>query len=276
MSISAFRIQAQQLIPIPTNAASPDELTRQLPRGLYSTFSTNHHGTRILGLSAHLDRLYLPAAEQHIQPSASRADLQPALATLASANAPGESRFRLLLSASDGMIYIIVQPFAPLSNEIYERGVKVITAELTRHNPRLKDSGFIAESQPERMKVNGGIFEVLLTHKGKIYEGMTSNFYAVTQIANLRHIVTARRGILLGVTRRIVLRLARGQGMDIVYRPPRVDEHFAEAFLTSSSRGIVPIVQINDSRVGEGRPGAWTKVLSLAYQAYVEERSEAI
>jgi branched-subunit amino acid aminotransferase/4-amino-4-deoxychorismate lyase len=64
--------------------------------------------------------------------------------------------------------------------------------------------------------------------------------------------------------------------MEIEYRPPRLEENFAEAFITSSSRGVVPVVSIDGGRVGEGRPGAWTKRLSLAYQAYVEERSESL
>jgi branched-chain amino acid aminotransferase len=274
MSISAFRLEDQRIISLETGATSPDELTRQLPSGLYTTFSTNHNGTRALGLSAHLDRLYVPA--QTVPPSASRADLRLALAKLAFDSAPGESRFRLLRSATDGTVYVIVQPFTPLAKEIYARGVKVVTADLVRHDPRRKDSGFITESQSARTRVGGDVFEVLLTRNGKIYEGMTSNFYAVTQIGNLRNIVTARTGILLGVTRRAVLRLARGQGMSIHYRAPRVDESFAEAFLTSSSRSIVPIVSIDDSRVGEGTVGAWTSRLMNAYQAYIEERSESL
>ena len=295
MSLAAFRLSSQRLIPIVVRndipqdndsagfhpapqVISPDELTRRLPRGLYTTFSTNHNGTRVLGLSAHLKRLNLPTP-------ASRADLRLALSQLASANAPGESRLRVLVSDSDGTVYVIVQPFAPPAKEIYERGVNVTTAELTRHDPRLKDSGFIAASQSQRAQVGGDIYEVLLTRKGMIYEGMTSNFYVVPQTSVCvppkmqtevcGTLVTARTGILLGVTRRVVLRLARGQGMDIEYRAPRLEEDFAEAFLTSSSRGIVPIVQIDDRRVGQGTVGAWTKRLSLAYQAYVEERSES-
>lgn len=276
----AYRLAAQQLIPLEADAKTPDELTRQLPRGLYSTFVTNHGGTRVLGLSAHLDRLNLPSL-------ASRADLRRALSQLAASNSPGESRFRVLHSESDGTVYVIVQKFTPPAKEIYEKGVKVVTANLVRRDARRKDSGFIAESQSQRSQVGGNVYEVLLTKNGKIYEGMTSNFYAVVPSAPqdlscasqnefCGTLVTARTGILLGVTRRAVLRLARGEGMSIIYRPPRVDEEFAEAFLTSSSRGIVPIVQIDNRRVGEGRVGAWTKRLSLAYAAYVEERSERL
>jgi len=186
MSLSAFQLTLRGLTPLVSAATSPDELTRQLPRGLYTTFSTNTGGARVLGLTAHLDRLYVPPQAEGICPSASRvakhpvrADLRRALAKLAADSAPGESRFRLILSASDGTVYIIVQPFTPLAKEIYEHGVKVITADLIRHDPRLKDSGFITESQSARTRVGGDVFEVLLTKGGRIYEGMTSNFYAV-------------------------------------------------------------------------------------------------
>lgn len=265
----AYRLNHQILTPIQTNAANPDELTRQLPRGLYTTFSTNHNGMRVLGLTAHLDRLNLPNL-------ASRSDLRRALSQLAESNAPGESRFRVIVSDADGTVYVIVQTFAPPAKEIYERGVKVVTADLVRHDARRKDSGFIAASKSQRAQVGGEVYEVLLTKGGKIYEGMTSNFYAVTQNKFCSTLVTARTGILLGVTRRVVLRLARGQGMSIEYRAPQLDENFAEAFLTSSSRGIVPIVQIDGKAVGEGGVGAWTKRLSLAYAAYVEKRSEEL
>jgi branched-chain amino acid aminotransferase len=172
------------------------------------------------------------------------------------------------------MIYIVIQPFHPLSKEIYENGVKVITSELSRQAPRVKDTGFISSSMAQRRKVDRHVFEVLLTKKGQILEGMTSNFYAIKG----KTLITARRGILLGVTRRVILRLARGQGMSIrvAYRSPRANEKFDEAFLTSSSRGVVPIVSIDNKAVGQGWVGRWTKMLSKAYQAYVEERSEKI
>jgi branched-subunit amino acid aminotransferase/4-amino-4-deoxychorismate lyase len=49
-----------------------------------------------------------------------------------------------------------------------------------------------------------------------------------------------------------------------------------EAFLTSSSRGIVPVIQIDRVTVGEGRVGGITRQLSAAYEAYVLEKAEEI
>jgi len=230
--------------------------------------------------------------------------LRKQIADLARSLLPRESRIRLVLTKDTGDVYIGIQPLIPPAPEVYRDGVHVITAEMARHDPRIKGTDFITQSAEQRKLVKGDVYEILMVNDGKILEGMTSNFYAVRSVIASRALdlaakqshnssarllravdhhprnditlITAQKGILLGVTRRAVLRLARGEGMSIEYRSPRVDENFNEAFLTSSSRGVVPIVKINDKPVGQGRAGAWTKSLSLAYQAYVEKRSEKI
>ena len=274
MSILAFKIDTMGNLPIQTSAKTLDEMTRDLPQGFYTTFSTLSHGTKALGLHAHLQRLYVPALEQGLVPSVNEPALRAGIAELAKANLPKESRIRLILTKNEGAVYAVIQLFERLSKQVYENGVKVISVELARQSPRVKDTGFISSSSEERKYVGRDVFEVLLTKNGKILEGMTSNFYAIKG----KTLVTAQRGILLGVTRRVILRLAGGQGMSIrvAYRAPGINEKFDEAFLTSSSRGIVPIVRIDKNSVGQGRVGKWTKMLSKAYQAYVEERSEKI
>ncbi len=289
MTISAFQVNKKGLHPIQTHARTLDEITRELPQGFYTTFTTLDAGTKVLGLHMHLQRLYLPAKELSFVPAVDEPTLRHRIADLAKTFLPKEARVRLILAKNDASMYIVIQQFESLARHVYEEGVKVVTAELARQAPRLKDTGFIASSNHQRRLVGGDVFEVLLTKDGKILEGMTSNFYAVlpvpqnsfcdssrVQDKSCGTVVTAQKGILLGVTRRAVLRLARGQGMSIEYRPPRVDEKFDEAFLTSSSRGVVPIVSIDNVPVGEGRVGQWVKMLSKAYQAYVEERSEKI
>jgi branched-chain amino acid aminotransferase len=270
MHITAFKITPSGNIPIQTQANTLDEFTRELSQGFYTTFSTLLQGTKVMGLHAHLQRLYLPSAGQGIVPSVDMHTLRTRISVLAKMNQPKESRIRLVLTKDEGLIHAAVQPFEPLSPQIYENGVAVVTTEMKRQAPRVKDTGFISSSMEQRKQVDRNVFEVLLTSHGKILEGMTSNFYAVKG----RTLITARRGILLGVTRRAVLRLARGQGMLIEYRSVRVGEKIHEAFLTSSSRGVVPIISIDNKLVGQGRVGKWTKVLSQAYQSYVEKRSE--
>lgn len=255
-------------------AGSPDGLTRQLPQGFYTTFRTLAGGTKVLGLNSHLDRLYKPALVQGMQPALTRDELKRVLVRLVGQNAPGESRIRLVLSASDspGAIYAILEPFRPLPGEVYQNGVHVISLPLERTTPRLKSTTFIERSQSARQLVHGDTFEVLLMRHGRILEGMTSNFFYVKN----GRLGTARKNILLGVTRRTVLRVGRGIGLEIEYRPLQREQVplLNEAFLTSSSRGIVPIVQIDDVTVGEGRPGEVTNRLRNRYEAYIESHAE--
>jgi branched-chain amino acid aminotransferase len=265
-----FKITHSENVPHPTQAKTLDEMTRELPDGFYTTFSTLSGGTKVLGLRAHLQRLYFPAAEMRLAPSVDESTLRARLAGLVKPNLPGESRIRLILTKDNGMVYAGVQPFEPLPDSVYQNGVHTVTSGVSRSDPRIKGTDFIMKSAEQRKLVRGDVFEILLTHNGKILEGMTSNFYAIKG----KMLVTARSGILLGVTRRAVLQIARGEGMSIEYRSPKVGEKFDEAFLTSSSRGVVPIVSIDQSPVGQGGVGAWTKTLSQAYQAYVEKRSE--
>jgi branched-chain amino acid aminotransferase len=103
---------------------------------------------------------------------------------------------------------------------------------------------------------------------------MTSNFFYVQ--ANILY--TAQRDILLGVTRTMVIRAARGRGVDVKYQPLKLNQLPAvtEAFITSSSRGVVPVVQIDEVRIGQGRPGKSTQLLMSAYSEYVLKHAEKI
>jgi branched-chain amino acid aminotransferase len=270
MDMIAFKITLSGNLPHQTQAKTLDEMTRELPQGFYTTFSTLSNGEKVLGLRAHLQRLYIPAFELGLMPSVDESTLRLRIADLARMNLPKESRIRVILTKDKGVIYVGIQPFEALPDSVYRDGVHVITSSVSRSDPRIKGTDFIAKSAEQRKLVKGGVFEILLTHNGNILEGMTSNFYAVRG----KTLVTARSGVLLGVTRRVALRLARGEGMPIEYRSPKVGEKFNEAFLTSSSRGVVPIVSIDQSPVGQGRVGKWTKKLMKAYQAYVESKSE--
>jgi branched-chain amino acid aminotransferase len=285
MPAYAYRITTHGIVPLGMPASTLDEITSRLPQGFYTTFSTLAHGTKVLGLQAHLDRLYIPAKESGLHPAVERQAVREHIARIVRENLPHESRVRLILTKDTGGIYVMVQPFIPPPKEVYENGVHVVTSPIARSDPRIKATDFITESAGQRKLVTGGVYEVLLVHKGRMVEGMTSNFYAVQYSAGrvgeavsrpAGTLITAQRGILLGVTRRAVLKLARGQGMSIEYRAPRVDEKFDEAFLTSSSRGVVPVVKIDDRPVGQGAVGDWAKTLRKAYQAYVEESSERI
>lgn len=108
---------------------------------------------------------------------------------------------------------------------------------------------------------------------------MTSNFfYIIGRDGVPPYLGTAQRGILPGITRGTVIRLARGRGVEVQYRALRLNQlaDVSEAFITSSSRGVVPVVQIDHVTVGQGSPGQITRTLMAAYNAYVLEHAEKI
>ncbi|GAB4547178.1 MAG: D-amino-acid transaminase [Anaerolineales bacterium] len=265
-----FEITPRKNIPLQTSAQTLDEWTRGLPQGFYTTFITLARAEKVFGLSAHLARLFTPAAEMNLRLPVSAAELRARLSALAKLFAPQEARVRLLLTKGTGRLYAALAPFSPPNESTYQNGVAVLSVESARHDPRIKDSGFIAESAAQRKLLSDSVYEILLSQRGKILEGMTSNFYVIVKDT----LITARQGILLGVTRRVALRVARGEGLSIEYRAPSLTEGFSEAFLTSSSRGIVPIVSIDGMPVGEGKVGEWTKRLIKAYGDYVARQAE--
>jgi branched-chain amino acid aminotransferase len=285
--IRTWRITPTQTINMDMVSASLDEVTRQLPEGFYSTFRTFNGGRRVLGLSSHLQRLYGPVPA----PDVDEPRLRRELFSLLEPYRPGEARVRAIMT-KQGQTFLAMEPLKPLPHEVYEHGVTVETIELQRERPRLKSTGFIGRSDSERRHIaNEGIFEALLVKDGNLLEGMTSNFFYVNyprassasrraRLSAQREVIlgTARDDILLGITRETVIDIARGRGLEVKYAPLKQDQisRIQEAFITSSSRGIVPVVKINDVTIGEGRPGRITQDLASAYEAYLIEKAETI
>ena len=119
----------------PFDTSSLDAVTRQLPQGFYSTFRTYDGGVRALGLRAHLQRLYEPAKLQQINPAVPVGSLRRHLAETLD-EYPDEARVRVILTG-DGRVYMALSHLKPLPAEVYSQGVKVITTDVRRQNPRL-------------------------------------------------------------------------------------------------------------------------------------------
>jgi branched-chain amino acid aminotransferase len=253
---------------------SLDAITRQLPEGYYSTFRTFDRCTRVLGLADHLRRLYDPVPAPEVSASALRRQLLDLLEHFR----PGEARVRLIMT-KPGQIYIVIEPLKLLSRDVYKRGVRAETTEMYRDTPRLKSTAFIGVSDAERKHIaQDGIFEALLVKDGSILEGMTSNFFYIGRNGTPPYLGTAQDDILLGITRQIVIEIAQNNRLEVKYQPLKRDQLAAaqEAFITSSSRGIVPVVQIDGVTIGQGMPGPITKKLSAIYDVYVNKKAEKI
>ncbi len=256
-----------------------DTITTALPEGLYTTFRTYGGRSRVVGLHSHLARLYLPARVRGIIPTVRRQDdfreiLYDLLKRLD--DDIQEARVRLILDTSvdAGTIYVLLAPMQALPAEVYEKGVRLDISKARRELPALKRTEFISKSSTERKRVGDGIFEMLLINRGRILEGVTSNFFYILDGV----LCTAGRGILMGVTRQTVLTLAKREGIEIRYKALALNELSAveEAFITSSSRGVVPVVQIGEQHIGNRKVGETTRRLMNLYQREVLSLAEKI
>ena len=266
-----------RLLELDPLAPTLDDVSRRLPAGVYTTFRTYNRRARVLGLTAHLDRLDRSAAHSGLSVPVDRNGLLARLALLLDSVAPAEARVRITVDTTrePGKVYISLQPLHPLPLEVYERGVQVSACNLHRDSPEVKSTRFIDVTRSLRAAMPPGVFELLMYDaRGCILEGLTSNFFGI--LAGAVH--TAGEGVLSGVTRGVALRLADQEAIPVVLQPVCLDDlgHLDEAFLTSSSRGIVPVVRIGERVVGDGGPGPLTRRLMQAYLRYLDQNAEPI
>jgi branched-chain amino acid aminotransferase len=183
-------------------------------------------------------------------------------------------RVRLTVPVDVDQILISVEPFEVYPVEFYQHGVRCATTRLSRHTPRAKSTDFIAPSRESKAAIDPGIHELLIVNRaGEILEGISSNFYAV--VNGVLH--TAGQEVLEGITRRIVLQEAASV-IPIDYQPVRMNQlvRAAEAFITSSSREVMPVIQIDEQIIDAGQPGSITQVLLAKYRACQERDAETV
>jgi len=254
MSITVWKIDASMISPLNFHETDFDSITKRLPAGLYTTFRTFAQHTKVIGLGAHLARLYQPAKSEKLVIVRTQRELRQILGQLLNSMGTDEARLRIVLDTASepGTLYVMTQPFQILSEKLYHEGVHVVLSASSRDEPRLKKTQFISASASERERIRGDVFEILLTCRGRILEGMTSNFFYMREDT----LGTAAHGVLPGVTRGTVLALARQAKMRVRYRALPCNEIAAitEAFITSSSRGIIPIARIENRNIGSTRP----------------------
>jgi branched-chain amino acid aminotransferase len=143
-----------------------------------------------------------------------------------------------------------------------------MTVHMERHNPSSKTNDWVAQREAAAATLPPHIFQgILVNEAGELLEGFSTNFYAIRG----GELYTAGEGVLGGISRKIVLTVAPDI-LPVNLRPITLDEisTLSEAFVTSASRGIIPIVKIDDHIIGNGKPGPLTQQLSAAYLAWEE------
>ncbi len=148
-----------------------------------------------------------------------------------------------------------------------QNGISVITTADIRWGRRdIKTVGLLAASMAKMIAKGAGADDAWMVEDDQITEGSSNNAYIVTQDGTL---VTRQLGtdILPGITRQAILKLADEIQLKVEERPFTISEaHQAkEAFSTSASSFVAPVVSIDGQRIGDGRPGPIARRLRELY-----------
>lgn len=250
-----------------------DEASKILPDGAYTSFRT-FYGNRVLHLEDHIKRLEESSRLANKPVQLNSAVIRKALKQVVD-NQSGEKRIRLTvdLEQKPGQLYITSEIWSPLPPESYLHGVKTITKRLRRLNPKAKLTHFINNGKV--LSLPTGVNEILMVDDDDvILEGMSSNFFVVCE----GKIWTEEQRVLSGITRLLVLEIIKSRKIPVVLEGIKLQNipRIQEAFITSSSRGVLPVRQIDAVIIGNGNPGDMTKAIMSDYNQQISQLAEPL
>lgn len=253
---------------------------------------TRAFGGVAFALEEHLERLERSAKSLFITPPL-RSELRYAVVETLRQSGLEDAYVRIVVTRGAGEIgldpavadtprlVVIVKPATPPPPEAYRDGVKVAIVSRARPglatatvDPQVKSGNYLGNVLAVAEARRRGAYEAILCDGlGRITEGSSFNFFLVS--AGRVSTAPLSLGLLEGITRRKVMQLLEEAEIPLVEQPLwPADLHRAdEAFLTSSVRGVVPIVQADGQPIGEGRPGPVTRRVMALYEALVRPAS---
>jgi branched-chain amino acid aminotransferase len=261
---------------------SPADRGFTLGDGLFETMRVTNG--RIFRLEAHLGRLRGSARRIALT---CPEPLEAAIAATLQANQIAEGSVRLTVSrgvAPPGLriepgepptIVISIRPYVPDETRV-RNGVRAIIASgcLNERGSTagLKHLGYLDAILAQRQADAAGAEDAIrLDTRGNLAEAAAANIFIVMDGGLLTPSLAS--GILPGITRAIVLEIATGAGISAREQSllPEVLQNAQEAFITSSLRGIVPLVAVDGGPIGTGKPGLLTRRIQQAYGRVVRE-----
>lgn len=261
---------------VPYTAESLADAARYEPNNGIYTVTNTYDGVRVLKMDAHFDRMEDSARRQQIPLNLNRQQVRDALRQMIETAQFGNVRFRVTVpSATPDQFILTMEPFVGPTAALIEKGVRCITApNSARRAAQAKTTDWMHARQKLQDAQPEGIYDTfLLDADGYLMEGLSANVYAIIG-GELR---TAGEGVLKGISQQIVFAVAppiiaiRSEAVHINELP-----QFDEMFLTSSSRGIIPVTELNGTPIGTGQPGETTRALREAYDAWVIDHLEPL
>ena len=262
---------------LPTEEASVNVLDIGLMRGyaIYEALTT--YGGKPFMLADHLRRFRASAEAMRLVVPANDIEIITAIAELIKRNGFKETNVKFVLTggktiagieydSTKPVFYILAEEFLPVPASVVAQGCKLITHEFQRQYPGYKTANYITGVMIQPARKAAGALEVLFTWHGKISECATSNFFIVKSGT----LITPVHDILFGITRKVVLDLARKNGIAVEERDVTVDELATadEALISSSFKEVVPVVKIDEKTIGDGRVGPVAKKIMTLFRDF--------
>lgn len=235
-------------------------------------------------LAEHIDRLYESARAIRLEIPMTKGNLTAAVRSTVQANGLSDGYVRLVVTRGAGglgldvrktsnpQVIIIADTISLYPAEMYEQGLKLITASTMRNHPaalsaRIKSLNYLNNILAKIEGVDAGCVEALmLNHKGEVAECTGDNIFIVQK--KILKTPPVEAGILEGITRNAIIRLARDAGLTVLEAPMiRHDIYVAdECFLTGTAAEAIPVVSLDGRLIGDGKPGPVFKDLLQRFQ----------
>jgi branched-chain amino acid aminotransferase len=179
-------------------------------------------------------------------------------------------------------IVVIVKKHVDPPKDVFDKGVTVSLVDIVRNHPatvspRIKSNNLLnnALAMQEAFR-RGGYEGIMRNYRGELAECTQSNFFIVKSGAALTPPIDA--GLLPGITREYLFEVGAELGITVREQALRDDDLFAadEAFLTSTTREAVPIVQVDARKIGQGVPGPITLALLRRFRENANTLTRAV
>lgn len=247
---------------------------------------------KVLKLKTHLARLFDSARRISLEIPYSIDELADATRATLEANGLADAYIRLCVTRGVGKLginpflcdnattFIITDLVRLYPQEMYDNGLNIVTAKTVRNHPdaldpRIKSMNYLNNILAKIEGIKAGCIETLmLNYEGKVAECTGDNIFIVSNGELLTPPLQA--GVLEGVTRNLVMGLARDAGVTVREADLVLDDVYAadECFLTGTAAEVIPVISVDQKTIGTGKPGPLTKQLLEAFHSLVADAPE--
>ncbi len=236
------------------------DLAVQRGYGIFDYFRIT--GNRPGFLDDHLDRFYNSAAFMHLPVAADRAQLKQLIAGLIEKNHLPDAGIRLTLTGgysdngytpAEPNLLITQAPFI-FDAGTFQKGLRLITHDYQRQLPEVKTIDYLQAIYLQPQLKASSADDVLYHEHGALRECPRANFFIVTQSGE---VLTPASRILKGITRKKILAFSDLRVRESDLRLEDLD-NAAEAFISSTTKEAMPVLEIDGKPVGDGKPGKIT------------------